>query len=108
MKKSITLFTLSLLSSTAIADCLTNICTDVYVQQIYIRSGGENLIQTSGDETKLTCQADSNIFLSIPQDGNQKDMLSVLLAAQMANKKVSIRLGNTGSCKVAYMYINRQ
>lgn len=59
-----------LIPATAWAECNNTGCWNVYVDQIYVRASGNNLIQTSGNETLLNCTADSGIFLEINNTGN--------------------------------------
>lgn len=108
MKKFVLLILVISVTNVASADCASNGCWDVYIEQLYIRNSGKNLIQTSGDETKLNCNADSGKFLELPLSGNNKEMLSALLAAQMANKKVGLRIIENSNCEVAYITLNQQ
>ncbi|KZX02073.1 hypothetical protein JL49_02290 [Pseudoalteromonas luteoviolacea] len=70
------------------AACDENGCWSVDVEPIYIRSSGINLLQTSGNEEKLTCNAISNLFIQIPDKGNKADLMSVILAAKLSGKKL--------------------
>lgn len=101
---------LGVISTNAFGGCTSGYCADVYVDQLYIRGSGKNLIQTSGDETKLNCMADSGVFIEIPDTANKKDILSVLLAAQTSGKKVLVRISENPSaaCSISYITLNKK
>lgn len=97
-----------LISNTSWAACAGIACSDVYIEQLYIRSSGPNLVQTSGDETALNCTPDSDVFLEIQESANEKEILSVLLSAQMADKKATLRIiDNSPRCEIMYITLNK-
>ncbi len=92
------------------ADCSVEMCSDVYVDQIYIESGINNWIRTSGTETNLSiCTPDSGVFLWL--DGavaQKKEVLALLMMAYALDKPVSIRVSNGArGCHISYVFINR-
>ena len=92
----------------ATAECVMGGCTG-YVEQLYIEADGGLWLQTSGNETLAGCTADSNIFLRLPGDAPKfKEVYALLLAAQLADRPVFVRLA-TGSnpCRILYVYMNR-
>ena len=113
MRKSMGLALGVLLSTAcfaAAADCAGDMCSNVYIEQIYIESGNNSWIQTSGTEANLSaCSPDSNIHLWL--DGNmpqKKEVLSLLMMANALDKPVSIRLSNGArGCLISYVLLNR-
>lgn len=91
----------------AYAECYPGGCAEVYVDELYPDSGGA-WIQTSGSETLLNCTVDSNIFLRLHAGPGFDAMYSTLLAAQISEKKVSLRIAEgTNPCSIAYVRLNR-
>ncbi|MCH2157279.1 MAG: hypothetical protein MK096_00675 [Oleiphilaceae bacterium] len=109
MKK---LFVLLLLfSGFTQADCEGTSCSNVYVDMLYARAYGDVSIGTSGTETGLTCSPKSDVYLRLLYSDVSSDLVySTLLAAQMANKLVNIKVAadSTGECKVLYVKLARQ
>jgi hypothetical protein len=92
------------------AGCSSNGCFGVFVDKLYVTSSGLIYIGTSGDETKLSCSAVSDVYtsLSITRPGANV-IYSTLLSAQMANKLVTIRTSNDSSgCSIAYVTLDKQ
>ena len=107
------LFVISILyASASYADCAGNSCTDVYVDKLYVTANSSELIYigTSGNESQLDCEAHAGVYAILDSSqGNAEKIYSTLLAAQLANKKVRIRITtNTVGCKVSYITIDRQ
>lgn len=94
------------------AGCGGNSCTNVYVDKLYVNANSSELVYigTSGDETQLDCEAHAGVYAILDSNqGNADKIYSTLLAAQLANKKVRIRVAtNTVGCKVAYITLDRQ
>lgn len=93
------------------AACVTNSCVDVYVTMLYTHSdAGWVYIGTDGDEPLLDCTPVSNKFLTLlTTDANFDAVYSTLLAAQLADKKVGIRILNgSNGCTVTYVTLERQ
>lgn len=92
------------------ADCSVETCSDVYVDQIYVESGANNWIRTSGTETNLSiCTPDSSVFLWLDGSAAQKkEVLSLLMMAYALDRPVTIRLGNgVRGCQISYVFIDR-
>jgi hypothetical protein len=110
--KSIFAAAFMMASTTATAACGGGLCTDVYIEKLYIDvDTGTVNIATSGDETKLSCTAPGGIYATLHGAAKGTDRIySTLLAAQLANKKVeSIRVhDNSSNCSVAYVVLSRQ
>lgn len=94
----------------SVADCTIDACSDVYVDQIYVESGANSWIRTSGTETNLSvCTPDSGVYLWL--DGSlaqKKEVLAVLMMAYALDKPVYFRLTNGArGCSIAYVFVNR-
>ena len=62
------LFVISILyASTAYADCSGNLCSNVYIDRLYVSndSVGSAFVATSGDETLLNCQAHADLHTTL-------------------------------------------
>ncbi len=108
MKKILIFIGMCCSASYSWSDCSGVSCTDVYVEELYIRQSGKNLVKTTGDETKLSCNPDSGVYLEVPETSNKNDMMSVLLAAQMADKKVRFRILENSNCEILYLTLKRE
>lgn len=99
-----------LASLVSAADCTVDACSDVYVDQIYVESGTNSWIRTSGTENNLSiCTPDSGVYLwldgSLPQ---KKEVLSLLMMAYALDKPVYFRVTNGArGCAIAYVLLNR-
>jgi hypothetical protein len=93
----------------AVAECITQGCWDVYVDEIYPEALGGAWIQTSGDESLANCTVSGNTFLRLDNTmAGYKEMYATLLAAQLAEKKVSVRIAEgSNPCKIWYVTMNR-
>jgi hypothetical protein len=99
-----------LVAFAASGDCTNNMCSDVYVDQIYVESVTDNWIRTSGTETNLSiCAPDSGVYLWL--DGTvaqKKEVLSLLMMAYAMENPVNIKLTNGAhGCQISYVFINR-
>jgi len=93
----------------AFPECSAPGCYDVYIDELYTEALGGVWIRTSGDERLAGCVPDSDVYLRLPASAvGFRDIYATLLAAQLAEKRVSIRI-NPGSnpCTVAYVTLNR-
>ena len=82
---------LALLASLgAAAECAVDACSDVLVDQIYVETGANSWIRTSGTETNLNmCTPDSGVYLWL--DGSlaqKKEVLALLMLAYSLEKPV--------------------
>ena len=99
-----------LIAGAAYAECSTQGCSDVYVNELYMTHTAGFYIQTSGTETLAGCTPDSGVFLYVPGAlPRMKELYATLLAAQLAEKKVFIRiLEGSNPCTVEYVRLARQ
>lgn len=103
---------LSLIPLISYAGCSGNSCSSVYVDKLYVNatSSAKIYIGTSGDESLLDCEAHANVYVTLDSSqANADKIYSTLLAAQLANKTVRIRVDtSTAGCKVSYITLDRQ
>ena len=101
---------LALLSVAGIAraECAAQGCYSVFVEEIYPEATGGAWIKTTGNETLANCTANSGVYLRLNPTGGYKEVFATLLAAQLTDKKVNIRIheGST-DCVIAYVTLNR-
>jgi hypothetical protein len=90
------------------AECVTGSCTAVYVKQLYVEAGDQHFwLETTGNEAGLNCTPASGVLLKVPAPSKQ--ILALLLSAQMADKLVNVRVNElTNPCTVAYVTLDRQ
>jgi len=105
--RAFALLGVGLVWGTASADCSVGSCVDVYVDQLYVNSGSQDAwLQTSGTESLLNCTVNAGTYLMIP--AGSKDLYALLLAAQLADRKVNVRINEGSSpCSVAYVTMSR-
>ena len=104
-------FVLLLLSNApAFADCSANACGTVHVERLYVNAEGLIYVATSGTETSLSCTPVSGKYLTLVTTAtNADEVFSTLLAAQLADKQVTIRIVTSSSnCSIAYITLDRQ
>ncbi len=103
-------FLCSMLPAFVYAECVPHICQDVHVQRLYPNTTGLIYVATTGDETKLDCSPVSGEYLSFNLSEPAGDVFySTLLAAQIADRKVSIRIANgSDGCNVQYITHDKQ
>ena len=110
MKKSLVGLCISAFASATAADCEPHICTDVYVERLYTNTTGLIYVATSGDETKLDCTPVSGVYLSFNLSDTAGDAFySTLLAAQLSDRKVAVRIVNDSNmCSIQYITHDKQ
>lgn len=92
----------------AYAECSASGCWDVYIEELYPEAQGGAWIRTSGNEALASCTADSNIYLRLNATPGFKEVYATLLAAQLSEKKVGIRIvEGSAPCSIAYVILNR-
>ena len=96
------------IASAAYAECSASGCWGVYVEELYPVAAGGAWIKTSGNETLANCTADSNVYLRLNDSPGFQAIYATLLAAQLSDKKVNIRIAEgSAPCSVAYVTLNR-
>lgn len=93
----------------AYAACQALGCFDVYIDELYPEAAGGVWVQTSGNETLANCTANSGVFLRLDSTtAGFKEIYATLLAAQLSDKKVSLRIAEgSNPCTVVYVTLNR-
>jgi hypothetical protein len=103
-------FTLGLIAMSAVAhsECSAMGCYGVYVEELYPEASGGAWIKTSGNEALASCTADSGVYLRLDATGGYKEIYATLLAAQLMDKKVNIRIvEGSNPCRIGYVTLNR-
>jgi hypothetical protein len=79
------------------------ICTNVRVTLLYIDPNAA-YIQVSGNVALLPCTAAGGL-ITLPANtaANFKAMYATLMAAQLADRLVNVRVENTTNCQIAYV-----
>ena len=96
------------MTTLAVAECMSGGCYDVYVEELYPEASGGAWIKTSGNEALATCTVDSNVYLRLNATEGYKEIYATLLAAQLSDKRVNIRIvENSNHCRIAYVTLNR-
>jgi hypothetical protein len=93
----------------AFADCYTDRCTSVYVDELYVEATGGLWLQTSGTESSLTCAVNSGVWLRLePTAAGFKYIYGTLLAAQLAERTVTVRIDSgSNPCSISYVVVSR-
>lgn len=111
MKYKRTIATLMVaVSGPVLADCVPHICSGIYVERLYANSNGLIYVATTGNESNLNCTPVSGGYLSFNLSDPAGDAFySTLLAAQLANKTVSLRIVDASpGCQVQYLTLDKQ
>lgn len=106
MKKIV--FLLSTLASLtpffATADCSGYGCYNERITRLYVQAWGDVLIMTSGDESKLQCDAGSDNYIKLEAGvTNFESIYSLLLVAHTTGERLRIRTTTEGECRVSYV-----
>lgn len=89
------------------ATCSATGCIDK-IQMLYVSADGDIYIGMSGDEKLANCTPVSGVYFTLPPTAqNKKEVYSALLAAQMADKVVHVRVKEgTSKCEVLYVALD--
>lgn len=100
--------TAAIVGSSALAECIPQGCYEVYVEELYPEAQGGAWIKTSGNELLANCTPQSNVFLRLNAGPGFDAIYAALLAAQLSEKKVSLRIAEgSNPCSVSYVTLNR-
>jgi hypothetical protein len=94
-------------------DCISNgdgtgACANAQISQIYVESGAGNAgwayIKTTGAMSALPCTLDGGYVRLPATDSNYKIAYATLLAAQLAQRTVDVKVTKdaSGMCQIAY------
>ncbi len=91
------------------AACGTTGCIDVLIDELYVNSNFLVYVATNGTETAANCTPLAGVYLTLdPSDSNYNAVYSLLLAAQLADRPVSIRIvDGSSNCKISYVVLDR-
>ena len=87
-----------LFSGNSYSSCNGRACSNVYIDRIYVK-------------TRLNCNARAGVYVTLNGEGfyNHSQVLSVLLAAQAANKRVLVRIAEgSENCDILYVTLDKQ
>ncbi len=92
-------------SANAIADCSGHSCTGVSISRLIVEANGDAVISTSGDESKLGCDAGRYGYIRLKTDSkNYQATYSLLLSAHITGSSLWVRTSNAGTtCEVNYI-----
>ena len=93
----------SFTSFIAAAGCTENGCLSK-VDTLYMSGNGNIFIGTTDDEKLLDCDAVSDVYITLkPTHKNFEPIYSALLATQLADKEIYLRILNgSDSCELSY------
>ena len=97
---------LCVFSTLSNADCIGTDCSGVTIDRIYMYPGSSALaFSTSGDESKLDCDANGGRYISLPlNEFASKEAYSLILAAHQAQSNFWVKTTGSGTdCKVVYL-----
>lgn len=104
MKKIVFLILLSIFAAGLFAECDGGQCANVKITRMYITPNGNTVISTSGDESKLSCNAGANGYISMAvEQKNYNATYSLILMAHSTGHPISIRTTESGSCSIQYV-----
>ncbi|MEY8198704.1 MAG: hypothetical protein RPS47_05645 [Colwellia sp.] len=107
MKISFLLSLMIFFSSAAFSECGGGSCTDVKITRMFISADGNSVIGTSGDESKLSCDAGSKGYITLDKDTseNYNAVYALLLAAHTTEHPMRIRTNESenDACKIIYV-----
>ena len=94
---------------TSYAACGATGCIDVLIDELYVNSNYLVYVATNGTETAANCTPLAGVYLTLdPSDSNYNAVYSLLLAAQLADRLVTIRIvDGSANCKISYVVLDR-
>ncbi|WP_129782055.1 hypothetical protein [Peristeroidobacter soli] len=92
--------------ATAAADCSTWACRDVKIKASYGTSDGDTCVEAHGNMALLGCTLASNTYITLRRSSlNYEEMYAILLARQMSDRTVGIRIiDQSVGCNVSCIY----
>ena len=92
-------------SGVTFSECGGVSCTDVKITRLYVTANGDTVISTSGDESKLSCDAGSSGYITLEQGGNRNynSTYALLLASHTTGYPIWVRTSEAGACKIIYI-----
>jgi hypothetical protein len=103
MKFSIVIFLSLIFTSNAFSACSAVSCTGVKITRIVVTVDGSTSIGTSGDESKLSCEAGSAGYIKLlPDAKNYSAVYSLILTAHTTEHPLWLRTTDSGVCTLIY------
>ena len=92
-------------SGVAFSECGGVSCTDVIITRLYVIANGDTIISTSGDESKLSCDAGSFGYITLEKEGNRNynSTYALLLTSHTTGYPIWVRASEAGACKIIYI-----
>jgi hypothetical protein len=88
------------------AECVATGCSGSRILQLYTEANGNVYVQLSGTMSNLSCTLVSSTFVTLLPGGSRfKEIYASLLAVQMSDRTLSVRI-DTGSSGCTVNYIN--
>lgn len=104
MKSFLFILLAAVFSANAIAECIVGSCTGVKITRMYVTADGGTIISTSGDESKLSCDAGNSGYINLDiLAKNYNATYSLLLTAHTTGHPVWVRTTESGQCQVIYV-----
>ncbi len=97
----------SLVLGTAAADCAGVFCSNVKIKALYVTSDGDTYVEVYGNMPALECTLASSTYITLlKSSSNYKEMYALLVANQLADRALSIRVvAQSTGCAVHYLYV---
>lgn len=100
----LTVLVTSIFTSNVFAGCDGVSCTGVKITRLVITTDGDTVISTSGDESKLSCNAGKNGYLTLrPNASNYNSVYALLLTAHTTGHPLWVRTSESGACHILYV-----
>lgn len=104
MKYLLSIVLIAIFSVPVMADCVGNSCTGVKITRMYVTADGGTTISTSGDESKLNCDAGNAGYIELDSSvKNYNATYALLLTAHTTGHPVWVRTSDSGNCQVIYV-----
>lgn len=106
MKKLITaILAIGAMSTILNADCSGTACLNVTIVNVYTQADGEVYIQTSGDESLLSCTSPAGAYVHLKSTAAGKNaMYATLLSAYVTKRPITVQLVNgSPTCEISYL-----
>lgn len=106
MNKLFLSFLLVTFSTGVFAECSGQSCHDVTITRLYVTPNGQTFIGTSGDESKLSCNAGNYGYITLEVEQKNYDATySLLLAAHINQHPIWVKTSSDSNkpCNVVYV-----
>jgi hypothetical protein len=79
------------------------VCTDVRITLLYIDANYDAYISVSANAAALPCSANGNLLKLPSASANFKAVYATLLAAQLTDRALNVRLDSSPQCTITYV-----